>query len=243
VFSSSGGFDVIIGNPPYVRSINLKENDPILWNIYRSSYKSASEREWDIYLIFVEKGVTLLNTTGRLGFILPNKFVNSQVGKNLRLILSLGRWLREIVHFGALQVFEGVTTYTCLLFLGHEFSDSTIKISRYIGQIGNSNIAYSLPDKSSNLWNTYNISETSLNEIPWVFTAGSNELMEKLKKWPILKSIVQIYKGTGTNADKVFLLDDLGTSENLVRIYSFETNKEYLLEHALLKKAYYEVEI
>ena len=234
---SSAGFDVIIGNPPYVRSINLKENAPVLWNIYRSLYKSASEREWDIYLIFVEKGTALLNSSGKLGFILPNKFINSQVGKNLRSILSTGRWLREIVHFGALQVFTGVTTYTCLLFLGHETEDTTVKISRYIGPVSKVKIEYYLPDKSSSLWNIYDISETSLGGSPWEFTAKSSVLLESLNKWPKFASIVQIYQGTGTRADKVFLVENCGEAESLVRIYSYETNKEYLLEDVLLKKA------
>ena len=75
----SGGFDAVIGNPPYVRSINLKESDPVLWNLYRSRYQSASTREWDIYLIFVEKGFSLLKANGKLGYILPNKFLNSMI--------------------------------------------------------------------------------------------------------------------------------------------------------------------
>jgi type I restriction-modification system DNA methylase subunit len=103
-----GGFDAVIGNPPYVRSITLKETNLLLWEFCRSRYRAASAREWDIYLVFVEKGLTLLKGNGKLGYILPNKFLNSRVGENLRGILSEGKHLEKLVHFGALQIFLAI---------------------------------------------------------------------------------------------------------------------------------------
>jgi hypothetical protein len=61
-----GGFDAVIGNPPYVRSITLKETNPLLWEFCRSRYRAASAREWDIYLVFVEKGLSLLKGDGSI---------------------------------------------------------------------------------------------------------------------------------------------------------------------------------
>ncbi len=232
----SGGFDVVIGNPPYVRSINLKENDPIVWDIYRSSYKSASEREWDIYLIFVEKGIKLLNYSGILGFILPNKFLNSQVGGNIRSILSAGNWLRKIVHFGSFQIFHGVTTYTCLLFLGHSEKPSPIDVARYNGPIAKSKTICPLPENEPELWKTYQKSENELSDKPWEFSATDQCILEKLKKWPNLEGFAQIFQGTGTRADKVFLVEYRGLKDPLVNIFSFETNKEYAIEPYLLKR-------
>ena len=67
--------------------------------------------------MFVEQGLRLLNATGQLGFICPHKFFNSKYGESLREIIAKGKHLSHVVHFGDQQVFDGATTYTCLLFL------------------------------------------------------------------------------------------------------------------------------
>jgi hypothetical protein len=116
----TGGFDVVVGNPPYIRIQTMKEWAPIEVEFYKEAYTTASQGNYDIYVVFVERGVSLLNTQGRLGFILPHKFFNAQYGEPLRSLLAKGRNLAEIVHFGHQQVFAGATTYTCLMFLDKE---------------------------------------------------------------------------------------------------------------------------
>ena len=175
-----GGFDVVIGNPPYVRSITLKETNPLLWEFCRSRYRAASTREWDIYLVFVEKGLSLLKGNGKLGYILPNKFLNSQVGENLRAILSEGKHLEKLVHFGGLQIFRGATTYTCLLFLDRE-GKKQAKIARYVGPVDESVTLDSLPEKAPDLWTTSEISAKKFTPAPWEFSA-SGEVIEKTQK-------------------------------------------------------------
>ena len=64
VFTASGGFDVIIGNPPYIRIQALKEWAPHEVEFYKQRYNSASKGNYDIYVVFVEKGLKLLNTMG-----------------------------------------------------------------------------------------------------------------------------------------------------------------------------------
>jgi type I restriction-modification system DNA methylase subunit len=230
-----GGFDVVIGNPPYVRSITLKETNPLLWEFCRSRYKAASAREWDIYLVFVEKGLSLLKGNGKLGYILPNKFLNSQVGENLRAILSEGKHLEKLIHFGALQIFQGATTYTCLLFLDRE-GKKQAKIARYVGPVNEPVTLDSLPEKAPDSWATSEVSSKKLTPAPWEFSVPGG-VLEKLKKWPGLMNIAQIFKGTGTNADRVYLVEDRGRERGLIRTYSAEKDAEYLLEPTFLKPA------
>lgn len=229
-----GGFDAVIGNPPYVRSINLKKSNPVLWSIYRSLYKAASTREWDIYLIFVEKGLGLLNKSGKLGYILPNKFLNSQVGKNLRTILSEGNCLERLVHFGAFQIFHGATTYTCLLFLDSRGKDRA-GVARYIGPMNESGGSCPLPEVRPSLWHITEIVASELKAAAWEFAATSGPLLEKLKQWHGLESIAQVFQGTGTRADKVYMVENRGRKGKLIRIYSTEKEAEYLLESTFLK--------
>jgi len=114
---SSGGFDCVIGNPPYVRIQTMKEWAPFEVEEYKSHYQSARSGNYDLYVVFVEKGLSLLNPTGLLGYILPHKFFNAQYGERLRRIISTGKYLRHVVHFSDQQIFADATTYTCLMFL------------------------------------------------------------------------------------------------------------------------------
>src|SRR6266702_4273059 len=109
---SEGGFDAVIGNPPYVR-IQGFPADQIAY--FSRNYKSATGN-FDLYIPFIERGVQLLRTGGQLGMITPNKFFRTDYGEGLRRVLSSECAVRRIVDFGANQVFDA-TTYTCLLFL------------------------------------------------------------------------------------------------------------------------------
>jgi len=120
---AAGGFDAVIGNPPYIRIQTMKEWAPTEVEFYKKKFISASKGNYDIYVVFVEKGLMILNKNGLLGYILPHKFFNAQYGEALRAVISKGKHLKEIVHFGHQQVFENATTYTCLLFLGNKGYD------------------------------------------------------------------------------------------------------------------------
>ncbi|MEO6183490.1 MAG: N-6 DNA methylase, partial [Verrucomicrobiota bacterium] len=111
----SDGFDVVIGNPPYIRI----QGFPADQIVYFSNTYRAATGNYDIYVNFIERGLNLLSKTGRLGMILPNKFFRTDYGLGLRTSLSEQHAVAEIVDFGAEQVFDA-TTYTCLLFLSRK---------------------------------------------------------------------------------------------------------------------------
>lgn len=108
-----GGFDAVIGNPPYVR---IQGFAPEQLAYFSSTYRAATGN-YDLYVNFVERGFACLGKTGRLGFILPNKFLKTDYGAGIRTVLVRHQCVSALVDFGANQVFEA-TTYTCLLFLG-----------------------------------------------------------------------------------------------------------------------------
>jgi type I restriction-modification system DNA methylase subunit len=109
---SRGGFDVVIGNPPYVRMEHLKPIKPYL----AEHYVVAADRA-DLYAYFFEKGVGLLKLGGRLGYISSSTFFRTGSGENLRTFLADGVAVESVVDFGDLQLFEGVTTYPAILTL------------------------------------------------------------------------------------------------------------------------------
>lgn len=109
---TQGGFDVVIGNPPYVRMEILKPVKPYL----EKNYVVAADRA-DLYAYFFERGVGLLKEGGRLGFISSSTFFRTGSGENLRKFLSDNAGVETVIDFGDRQIFEGVTTYPAILTL------------------------------------------------------------------------------------------------------------------------------
>lgn len=109
-------FDVIVGNPPYMKSEDMKNITPLELPLYKTNYTSAY-KQFDKYFLFLEQGLNLLTKEGILGYIVPSKFTKVGAGKKLRELLAEKEYLHSIVSFGANQVFADKTTYTCLLIL------------------------------------------------------------------------------------------------------------------------------
>ena len=194
-----GGFDAIVGNPPYVRI----QGFPREQIKYFSEHFRVAQGNFDLYVNFVERGYDLLKTSGRLGLIVPNKFFKTDYGIGLRGFISKQKALSEIVDFGANQVFE-VTTYTCLLFLSKD---------------QNTNFRYTLtrPDAEA-LAKPVFISKSgeSLSEEAWIFIGGvATGIREKLLKSsvPLLELPAQMNRGSSTGNDDVFVVS--GSSPDL----------------------------
>ena len=113
-------FDAIIGNPPYIRVQNMVHYSESEYQYLKSDiseFETAKSELLDKYYLFLERGLALLASDGRLGYIVPHKFMLIKAGTVLRKILSEKKCVEKIIHFGTEQVFKGKSTYTCLLFL------------------------------------------------------------------------------------------------------------------------------
>ena len=107
----AGGFDVVIGNPPYVRQESL---DATFKEYARAKYRSYTGRA-DLYVCFYERAHELLRPGGYFGFVSSNKFMRAAYGKGLREYLLEVAELEEIIDFGRLPVFEGVAAYPSIV--------------------------------------------------------------------------------------------------------------------------------
>ncbi|MGH6846304.1 MAG: Eco57I restriction-modification methylase domain-containing protein, partial [Methylocella sp.] len=105
-----GGFDIVLGNPPYVRMETIKPFKPYL----EKHYAVAADRA-DLYAYFYEKGFELLRLGGRLGYISSSTFLRTGSGEPLRHYLRTRAEIENVVDFGDLQIFEGVTTYPAIV--------------------------------------------------------------------------------------------------------------------------------
>ena len=123
VFAVRGGFDVVIGNPPYVRQESLTAAAKASYKARFATWAGAA----DLYTYFIERGMALLRPGGVFAYIVANKWMRAGYGKPLRRWLagagSFGQGdasrapnrLVELMDFGDLPVFEGATTYPCIL--------------------------------------------------------------------------------------------------------------------------------
>jgi hypothetical protein len=112
ILTEGGGFDIVIGNPPYVRMELLKDIKAHL----EQRFAVAADRA-DLYAYFFELGVSLLAPGGRLGFISSSTFFRTGSGEPLRRFLSANTQIETVIDFGDLQVFDGVTTYPTVVVL------------------------------------------------------------------------------------------------------------------------------
>ncbi len=110
--AAAGGFDITVGNPPYVRMELLKPIKPWL----EKHYAVVSDRA-DLYAYFFERGVRLLKVGGRLGYISSSTFFRTGSGAPLRGWLAAATDVEAVIDFGDAQLFEGVTTYPAILIL------------------------------------------------------------------------------------------------------------------------------
>ncbi len=220
--SLTRGFDAVIGNPPYIRIQALKEWAPLEVEIYKEKYIAARAGNYDIYVVFVEKGLSLLNERGRLGFILPHKFFNSKYGEPLRRLLANGKQLAHVVHFGDQQIFDGATTYTTLLFLdqrGNETFDFVRVTNLDSWRAGE-------PQTRGE------IAAANVSAAEWNFSVGENAaLFERLAKMPtkLANAVEQISQGIRTSANEVYVLDVVSSEGEYLTAYSKQLEKNVRL--------------
>lgn len=117
------GFDIIVGNPPYVCSRNLSAET----HEKLKKYDVCSSGHPDLYIPFFKIAIEMLNNEGRLGYITMNTFLRSVNGRAIRNYFSRYKHTISIVDFRGFQIFESKNTYTCLFFLDKRINSDVIK--------------------------------------------------------------------------------------------------------------------
>lgn len=220
------GFDIVIGNPPYIRIQTLKQKDPDTVAFYKEHYASAAKGNYDIYVVFIEVGLRLLKSDGHLAYICPHKFFNAQYGEPIREVIAKGKHLRHVVHFGDAQVFPGATIYTCLLFLAKGGS-ADCRFQK----------AHDLDAwKATNAGIEGKIPSSAIKGDEWNFTVGKGAgLFDVLNNGRTkLGDVADSFVGLQTSADDVYILKLIEERKNTLVCYSKSLDKEVELERDLL---------
>lgn len=119
-----GGFDAIIGNPPYVMLQNLEKRE--VFEYSSKKYRSAKYKI-DTYQLFIERSITLLRKDGLLGFITPNTFLKNIHAEPLRRLIIETTQLNELLIFNY-SVFTSASVDTCIIILENKIATPQTKV-------------------------------------------------------------------------------------------------------------------
>lgn len=202
------GFDVVVGNPPYISLEKLRRDASVYARMRRTdeqgyvgqpTYKTMESRG-DIYTLFVERGLHLLCKGGLLSYIMPNKWEKVIYGRPIRN-LFLRTNLTHLIDFGDNQIFEDATTYTCIIRMKKEKQDGKLLVST-IEKV-NSEMLHENVEEQKEVFDT-----TKMSDGIWVISSLSNfNAVERLKTQMIsLGEYVggESYRGILTGLSKAF---------------------------------------
>jgi type I restriction-modification system DNA methylase subunit len=217
----SGGFDAVIGNPPYVRQELLGDFKDYFQQHYEVYHGTA-----DLYAYFIEKGVSLLKKDGLFSYIVANKWMRANYGEPLRRWMKKQR-IEEITDFGDLPVFETATTYPCILRIRRgttatKFTATQVKTLEF------NDLADYVSESS------YIVNKTALNDKGWsLVDEQSRALLNKLQAvgQPLGDYVEgKIYRGVLTGLMEAFVID----AETRKRIIKEDSKSAELIKPFLI---------
>ncbi len=198
MFGVAEGFDLVIGNPPYIQ---LQKDGGKLGKLYKDSGYTTFARTGDIYQIFFEKGCQLLKLgQGILSYITSNSWLKAEYGKRLRVYFSENHTPLRLLEMGK-DIFENAIVDTSILLVR-------------AGKSGESGLAVDmdrLTDKQfppeQSVWGPFRME----GERPWcALSAIERGIMDKMEAigTPLKEWDIDIYRGVLTGYNKAFIVDD-----------------------------------
>jgi len=193
-----GGFSVVIGNPPYVRQEMLGE-----FKSYFQKHYKVYQGTADLYAYFIERGVSLLQEGGIFSYIVANKWMRANYGLPLRTWLK-EQCIEEIIDFGHLQIFQGATTYPCIIRITKSKPHTSFDVTQ-VKTLDFQNLSDYVKE------NHYSVNQLALDDKGWSLTDERTQaLLSRLKASGVpLSDYVsgKIYRGVLTGLNEAFVID------------------------------------
>jgi hypothetical protein len=210
-----GGFDAVIGNPPYVRQEQLAPVKPYFAQAYPETYHGMA----DLYVYFYQQGLRLLRDGGRMSYIVTNKWLRAGYGEPLRAFFAREGALEQIIDFGHAPIFADADVFPCIVVVrkpaGEKLDEQQVQVTAfprealkvvqldgYVRRFGHA------------------IPQRRLGAAPWSLEAGDvDDLMAKIKQvgMPLAEFAgMKPFYGIKTGFNEAFLIDT-PTKERLVR--------------------------
>ena len=168
MFGVKNGFDIVIGNPPYVKLEKIKEQSRLL---EKQDYEVFTKRG-DLYCIFTERGFRLLRKGGTLSYIMSNKWLQAEYGRQLRGYF-LRYDLQSIIDFGDNEIFKGATTYPCIFVASNDKPRKEIDCV-YMTSYDPNTFVQDIAERNGK----YQVSK--LSEETWMLSGETSNLLERI---------------------------------------------------------------
>lgn len=233
----AGGFDVIVGNPPYIKLQNMRQiqqEATKYWATVKGAdgtpkFRSAQTGNYDIYLLFIEQSLRLLKPSGLMGIIAQYAWVVTEYGEGLRELLSKTKQLDRWVDFRGFQIFDEATTFTALQFF---CGRPTKGVRVHFAPSGNEDLV-SLDWENQSTRTYSSLPESGV----WEFMPEADRLLiEKLRGRckTLAQSSQNIMVGIQTSADSIYHLQRI--SPGKYRSFADKLNPiEIEIEDALMR--------
>ena len=202
-----GGFDVVIGNPPYVQLQSMGAMSDVYAQCGFETYNKSA----DLYCLFTERGYNLLKPGGLQSFIMPNKWMLVSYGKELRRFMAKSN-LQQIINFGDVQFFDEATIYVCIFVTrkgnerGKEVQALSLNQKTYHGDF-----LQEVPEQLANY------PATIFGEKEWIIQPKAHfNILQKMQNGTALKEMpISIYRGILTGYNDAFFIDG-ATKDKLI---------------------------
>lgn len=208
---TSARFDVVVGNPPYIR---IEQLHPELQAEYRTRFTTLYDRA-DLYVAFIEKGLQLLSQTGVLAFICADRWTLNKYGAPLRALITSGFKVKSYIDLHRASPFESeVIAYPSIFVIGKAFSNQPTAFASMATASPEEVLAVralgtGCKPKAEGLWGAeYDAWFTG--DAPWVLTSPAHlvTLRSLEERFPLLEedgnTAVRI--GVATGSDKVYIV-------------------------------------
>ncbi len=198
-----GGFDFVIGNPPYFSLDTLPTEQK---DYLEKKFADFATRQSNIYFFFMAMAHKLLKTNGILSMINERYYFNSKNALSFRKFMQTHYQIQEIVDFKNIQIFEGVNTLTVINTFVKSDTPQPIQVMQFGEELR------AIPDKKllgNTIATTYTLNPNSLHPANWSFSNQAHRnLQEKLANFPVLSQLVEMGQGITSGLNEVFIVDE-----------------------------------
>jgi len=222
MFGLKDGFDIVMGNPPYIQ---LQKDSGKLADLYADKDFSTFVRSGDIYCLFYERGIDLINEKGSLCYITSNKWMKAKYGEKMRAFFLKHGQVETLIDFGDAHLFENATTYTNILLYKKKKSSTPNTIVDLSGRVDLESTVYDLLDKVEAGVADFSSSRFLINNQSDTLLKGRIEALgTPLKNWD-----VSINYGIKTGFNEAFIID----TETRDRLISEDPNSKNIIKPLL----------
>jgi len=205
------GFDLVIGNPPYIQLQNKEKISPDLQQAYEKVGYQTFTKRGDIYCLFHERANRIMRKSGTLTFITSNKWMRADYGKKFREYLLRNVSINQLIDFGDAPIFEGATTYTNILISSKESSNT-------LPRVWDLSSLYSLNIPLEKMLVKYGCGECEFDEDSFIILSKKQAIIkEKIEKigTPLKDWDIRINYGIKTGYNEAFIINGK-TREELI---------------------------